>query len=539
MTSPLLSVNDLSVSFRIGTQVIEAVKKVSFDLAPSKTLALVGESGSGKSTVAHGILRLLPYPKAFHPSGEIYFEGQELLTLPGPLLRQIRGGKIGMIFQEPMTALNPLHTVAKQIGENVFIHQRLRGKALEARIIELLELAGFAEGKDRLDAYPHQLSGGQRQRVMIAMALACNPSLLIADEPTTALDVTLQAEILEQLRHIQRQTQMALLLITHHLGIVQEMADDVVVLEKGEVVEKGKQGTVFGKPKHPYTKRLLASAPSGDPVPLSDTPEILAKGQDLCVRFPQKKGLLASGWKQALQQVSFELAKGETLGIVGESGSGKTTLAMALLRMVPFEGTFVLQDQPWHALSRRGIQRLRPHLQMVFQDPFGSLNPRFSIEQIVAEGLEVHRLAPNRDLRHQRVCKALEDVGLDPQDRHRFPHEFSGGQRQRIALARALVLNPALLILDEPTSALDLSIQADMLALLKDLQTRYQLSYLFISHDLAVVRAISHRVMVMQQGKIVEQGPTPEVFEDPQHPYTQALMRASMAFNLSDPQKKS
>ncbi|MGL4825299.1 MAG: ABC transporter ATP-binding protein [Alphaproteobacteria bacterium] len=530
---PLLEIQDLSVSFAVEKQLIEAVRNVSFSLSQGKTLALVGESGSGKSTIAHAVLRLLPYPKAFHPSGKIFFEGQDLLTVPDAVLRTIRGSRIGMIFQEPMTALSPLHTLFKQIGESLWVHQRLKGPALEARILELLDLVGFPEGKDRLKAYPHQLSGGQRQRVMIAMALACNPDVLIADEPTTAMDVTLQAEILEQLKTIQRQRKMGLLLITHHLGVVRRMADEVVVLAKGNVVEKGLQTSVFQNPKDAYTKRLLASSPSGDPVPLAPKAPTLAYGKDLSVRFSQKKGLWSRSWKHALRNLSFQISKGETLGIVGESGSGKTTLAMALLRMLPFQGQFVFQGQHWEALSRKAVQRLRPNLQMVFQDPFGSLNPRFSVLQIIAEGLEMHRLTRTSGEKEARVCKALQDVGLDPADRHRYPHEFSGGQRQRIALARALVLNPALMILDEPTSALDLSVQADILALLKKLQTLYQLSYLFISHDLAVIRSISHRVIVMQEGSVVEEGPTHEVFENPQHPYTRSLMKASLAFHLS------
>ncbi|MGL5720324.1 MAG: ABC transporter ATP-binding protein [Alphaproteobacteria bacterium] len=530
---PLLEIQDLSVSFAVENQLVEAVRNVSFSLSHGKTLALVGESGSGKSTIAHAVLRLLPYPKAFHPSGKIFFEDQDLLTVPDAVLRTIRGRRIGMIFQEPMTALSPLHTLFKQIGESLWVHQKLKGPALEARILELLDLVGFPEGKDRLKAYPHQLSGGQRQRVMIAMALACDPDVLIADEPTTAMDVTLQAEILEQLKAIQHQTKMGLLLITHHLGVVQRMADEVVVLAKGRVVERGLQTSVFQNPNHAYTKRLLASAPSGDPVPLAPEAPRLAYGKDLSVRFSQKKGLWSSSWKHALQTLSFHISKGETLGIVGESGSGKTTLAMALLRMLPFQGQFVFQGQHWEALSRKVVQRLRPNLQMVFQDPFGSLNPRFSVLQIIAEGLEVHRLTRTPREKEDRVCKALQDVGLDPADRHRYPHEFSGGQRQRIALARALVLNPALMILDEPTSALDLSIQADILTLLKKLQTLYQLSYLFISHDLAVIRSISHRVIVMQEGSVVEEGPTHEVFENPQHPYTRSLMKASLAFHLS------
>lgn len=535
---PLLEIEDLSVSFAVEKQLVEAVRNVSFSLSHGKTLALVGESGSGKSTIAHSVLRLLPYPKAFHPSGKIFFEGQDLLAVSDAVLRTIRGKRIGMIFQEPMTALSPLHTLFKQIGESLWVHQGLKGEALEARVLELLDLVGFPEGKDRLKAYPHQLSGGQRQRAMIAMALACNPGVLIADEPTTAMDVTLQAEILEQLKAIQQQTNMGLLLITHDLGVVQRMADEVVVLEKGSVVERGPQISVFQNPNHAYTKRLLASAPSGDPVKLVPEMPVLACGKDLSVHFSQKKSLWSSSSKHALQNLSFKILRGETLGVVGESGSGKTTLAMALLRMLPFQGQFIFQEQHWETLSRKAVQRLRPNLQMVFQDPFGSLNPRFSVLQIIAEGLEVHRLTRTTQEKEARVCKALQDVGLDPADRHRYPHEFSGGQRQRIALARALILNPALMILDEPTSALDLSIQADILALLKKLQSLYQLSYLFISHDLAVIRSISHRVIVMQEGSVVEEGPTHEVFENPQHPYTRSLMKASLAFHLS-PQDSS
>lgn len=536
MAKPLLSVEDLSVFFRVDGQDVRAVEEASFTLLPGETVALVGESGSGKSVTAHAILGLLPYPKAYHPKGRILFEGRNLLQEPFEALRNVRGGRIGIIFQEPMMSLNPLHTIKRQIEETLILHQNLTDKERHKRVLDLLDLVGFEEGKQRLKAYPHQLSGGQRQRVMIAMALACNPCLLIADEPTTALDVMLQAEILTRIKEIQTQTHMALLLITHNFGLVEKMADRVLVMSRGRIVESGVKNNVLQSPQHPYTQRLLASEPAGSPAPVPAQALLLLEGKGVSVSFDGTPGfwIFASPQKKKIvvNHVSFLLHKGETLGIVGESGSGKTTLALAILRLLESQGTLLFRGKNIAELSRKQLKELRQYLQIVFQDPFGSLNPRLSVGQIIAEGVAVHHLAPNLTEQDKRVIQVLKDVGLNPEDRHRYPHEFSGGQRQRIAIARALILNPALIILDEPTSALDLSIQAEVLALLKNLQEKYAFSYIFISHDLKVVRSISHRVMVMQKGKVVEQGPTEAVFNTPQHTYTKSLIAAALAFEI-------
>ena len=527
----LLRVDHLSVHFASrNSSPFEAVKDVSFQLNQGETLALVGESGSGKSVSALSILGLLPYPMAYHPTGSILFQGQELLNAPEGILRKIRGHDIGMIFQEPMTALNPLHTIEKQISEPLLIHKGMSKPQAKERVIELLHLVGFADGVNRLQAYPHQLSGGQRQRVMIAMALACEPKLLIADEPTTALDVTIQASILDLISSLQKQFQMGLLLISHDLGMVAKMAQTMAVMRNGEVVEQGPTTTVLKKPKHPYTKHLIESEPSGHPSPVPKSAASILKTKDIHVTFKgQKKSWSSRGSSdvRAVDGISFSLMAGETVGIVGESGSGKSTLAYAVLRLVESQGDINFCGTELQGLSRRVIRPLRPQMQIIFQDPFSSLNPRLSIGQIVAEGLEIHQKHLDKKTIDDQVQMILQEVGLSPEMRNRYPHEFSGGQRQRIAIARALILKPKLLILDEPTSALDRSIQAEMIGLLRNLQTRYQLAYLFISHDLKVVRAMSHRIIVMKQGRIVEEGKTEKIFTKPQSAYTKTLIRAS------------
>lgn len=527
----LLQVNQLSVHFHRPNQAsTEAVKDVSFSLEQGETLALVGESGSGKSVTALSILGLLPYPMASHPTGSILFQGQELLNAPEADLRKIRGHDIGMIFQEPMTALNPLHTLEKQIAEPLLIHKGMSKIQARERVIELLQLVGFGDGAKRLEAYPHQLSGGQRQRVMIAMALACEPKLLIADEPTTALDVTIQASILELISRLQAQFQMGLLLISHDLGMVAKMAKHIAVMRAGEVVEQGPTATVLKKPKHSYTKHLIESEPSGRPAPILKSASSILNIKDIFVTFKgQKKSWISRGSSdvRAVDGVSFSLAEGQTIGIVGESGSGKSTLAYAILRLLPSKGDIVFCGTQLQDLSRKDVRPLRPQMQIIFQDPFSSLNPRLSVGQIVAEGLEIHKKNLGKTTIDEQVQSILKEVGLEPDARYRYPHEFSGGQRQRIAIARALILKPKLLILDEPTSALDRSIQAEMIDLLRNLQKRYKLAYLFISHDLKVVRAMSHRIIVMKEGCIVEDGLTENLITKPKNTYTKALMHAS------------
>ena len=527
----LLRVDHLSVHFHSRNMPpSEAVKDVSFSLNQGETLALVGESGSGKSVSALSILGLLPYPMASHPTGSILFQGQELLNAPEAILRKIRGHDIGMIFQEPMTALNPLHTLEKQIAEPLLIHKGMSKAQAKERVIELLHLVGFSDGVNRLQAFPHQLSGGQRQRVMIAMALACEPKLLIADEPTTALDVTIQASILDLIRNLQNQFQMGLLLISHDLGMVAKMAQTIAVMRNGEVVEQGSTTSVLKNPQHPYTKHLIGSEPSGHPAPLSKTALSILKTKDVHVTFKgEKKSWISRGSDdvRAVDGISFSLVAGETVGIVGESGSGKSTLAYAVLRLVDSQGEINFCGTELQGLSRRAIRPLRPQMQIIFQDPFSSLNPRLSVGQIVAEGLEIHQKHLNKKTIDDQVQAILQEVGLSPEMRNRYPHEFSGGQRQRIAIARALILKPKLLILDEPTSALDRSIQAEMIDLLRNLQTRYQLAYLFISHDLKVVRAMSHRIIVMKDGRIVEEGETEKLFTQPKDVYTKTLIHAS------------
>jgi len=527
----LLTIENLSVHFHRPNQPSTvAVKGLSFSLAQGETLALVGESGSGKSVSALSILGLLPYPMASHPTGSILFEGQELLNAPEGFLRKIRGHDIGMIFQEPMTALNPLHTIEQQIAESLIIHKGMTRSQARKRVVELLHLVGFGDGVSRLDAYPHQLSGGQRQRVMIAMALACEPKLLIADEPTTALDVTIQAGILDLISQLQQQFQMGLLLISHDLGMVAKMAKDIVVMRQGKMVESGYTGEVLRNPQHPYTQHLIAAEPSGHPLPIPKSTHSILEAKDLKVTFKGKKKSWISKGSQdvyAVDGISFSLSGGETIGIVGESGSGKSTLAYAVLRLVASQGQINFKGINLQGLPRKALRPMRPQMQIIFQDPFSSLNPRLSVGQIVAEGLEIHQKTLTTQEITARVQTILQEVGLDEEARHRYPHEFSGGQRQRIAIARALILKPSLLILDEPTSALDRSIQAGVIDLLRDLQARHQLAYLFISHDLKVVRAMSHRIMVMKEGKIIEEGDTETIFQNPKTLYTKALIQAA------------
>ncbi len=532
MTEPLLSVRDLSVAFHQGGETSLAVDHISFDIAKGEVVALVGESGSGKSVSANSILRLLPYPSASHPSGEILFKGKDLLKASERALREVRGNDITMIFQEPMTSLNPLHTIEKQIAEILALHQGLTGQSARQRVLELLNQVGIREPEKRLKAYPHELSGGQRQRVMIAMALANRPELLIADEPTTALDVTVQAQILELLRQLKAVHGMSMLFITHDLGIVRKFADRVCVMTKGRIVETGTVEDVFSNPKHDYTRHLLASEPRGEP-PLADPSKpMVMEGSDIRVWFPIKAGLMRRvvDHVKAVDGIDLSLRAGQTLGVVGESGSGKTTLGLALTRLISSQGriAFVGKDIAGYSFSE--MRPLRNQLQVVFQDPYGSLSPRMSVGDIVAEGLKVHERSLTAEERDQRVCWALEEVGLDPLTRWRYPHEFSGGQRQRIAIARAMVLKPRFVMLDEPTSALDMSVQAQVVDLLRDLQKKHDLAYLFISHDLKVVKALANDVIVMRFGKVVEQGPSADIFRAPKDDYTRALMAA--AFNI-------
>ncbi len=536
--APLLSVTDLRVAFRAPGGAVPAVKGVSFAIAKGETLALVGESGSGKSVTALSILQLLPYPMAHHPAGSsIRFNGVEMIGADERTLRGVRGNRVAMIFQEPMTSLNPLHSIERQINETLFLHKGLSTSAARARTLELLRLVGLPDPEKRLSAYPHELSGGQRQRVMIAMALANEPDLLIADEPTTALDVTIQAQILELLKDLQRRFGMALLLITHDLGVVRKMADRVCVMNGGEIVEQAAVADLFIRPQHPYTQKLLSAEPRGNPLtPPDNAAEVMAADQ-VKVHFPIKKGLLRRtvDHVRAVDGVSVSVRQGHTVGVVGESGSGKTTLGLALLRLhasagaIRFDGTDI---QGW---SAKRLRPLRRQMQVVFQDPYGSLSPRLSVGQIIGEGLSIHKMGDQAE-RDRMVARALEEVGLDPACRDRYPHEFSGGQRQRVAIARALVLKPKFIVLDEPTSALDMSVQAQIVDLLRDIQARHNLAYLFISHDLRVVRALSSHVMVMKDGKVVEQGPTQRIFENPREDYTRALLAAALNLEAVKPQ---
>ncbi len=531
--STLIQVRDLSVAFSNGDSQVSStvVKNISFDIARGKTMALVGESGSGKSVSALSVLRLLPYPAASHPSGEILYDGEDLLQASEDRMRQLRGDRIGLIFQEPMTSLNPLHNIERQISETLLLHKGLSGSKARQRTLELLDLVGIPDPESRLKSFPHELSGGQRQRVMIAMALANDPELLIADEPTTALDVTIQEQILQLLSELQKRLNMAILLITHDLNIVRRYAHDVCVMCQGELVEKNDTASLFATPAHHYTQTLLSADPSGEPTPLKDTGKVLLSTEALKVWFPIRKGLLKRTVDhiKAVNGVDIQLRAGETLGVVGESGSGKTTLGMALVRLQQSTGTIHFDGQSISSFNRQQFTPLRRRIQVVFQDPFGSLSPRMSIAECIAEGLTVHHPEQSPAEREQIIIKALQEVGMDPAVKHRYPHEFSGGQRQRIAIARALVLKPELIILDEPTSALDRTIQKQIVELLRHLQQKYNLSYLFISHDLAVVKALSHSLVVMHHGNVVEQGPAKQVFNNPQHPYTQQLLRAAFS----------
>ena len=532
-SSPLLSVRNLGVTFRQGGTTTMAVEGASFDVDKGETVALVGESGSGKSVTALSVMRLLPYPAAEHPAGEIFFKGKDLLKASRSELRAVRGNDIGIVFQEPMTSLNPLHTIERQVGEVLKIHRGLSERQARVRVLELLEKVGIRNAEERLSAYPHQLSGGQRQRVMIAMALANEPDLFIADEPTTALDVTVQAQILKLLQDLQKETGMALLFITHDLGIVRKMADRVCVMTKGHIVEQGNTEEIFTRPQNPYTRHLLAAEPKGTPPRSDPSAPVVMAADNLKIWFPIKRGFLRRvvGHIKAVDGVSIAVREGQTLGVVGESGSGKTTLGLALMRLISSEGPIVFLGQNIAGKNFKEMRPLRGDMQIVFQDPYGSLSPRMSVGDIVAEGLKIHFPALTPRERERKVARGLEEVGLDPSTAHRYPHEFSGGQRQRIAVARAMVLEPKFVMLDEPTSALDMSVQAQVVDLLRDLQRRRNLAYLFISHDLKVVRALANDIIVMRAGKVVEHGPAARVFESPETDYTKALMAA--AFHIA------
>ncbi|MER8866128.1 ABC transporter ATP-binding protein [Mesorhizobium sp. M0751] len=527
--TPLLSVQDLSVAFTQGGDQSIAVDHISFDLAKGETVALVGESGSGKSVTALSVLKLLPYPTASHPSGKILFLGADLLAADERDLRRVRGNKITMIFQEPMTSLNPLHTIEQQIVEVLKLHQGLGDRKAKARTLELLHEVGIREPEKRLDAYPHQLSGGQRQRVMIAMALANEPELLIADEPTTALDVTVQAQILELLAGLKSRKNMSMLFITHDLGIVRKIADRVCVMTKGKIVETGPTKEIFANPQHAYTRHLLAAEPKGKPPAANQAAKPVMVGKDVKVWFPIKKGFFRRTVDnvKAVDGIDVTVRAGQTLGVVGESGSGKTTLGLALARMISSTGTIQFNGRGIDQLSFNEMRPLRRELQIVFQDPFGSLSPRMSVAEIIEEGLKIHEPKLSPDARDERVVDVLKEVGLDPATRNRYPHEFSGGQRQRVAIARAMVLNPRFVMLDEPTSALDMSVQAQVVDLLRSLQAKHDLAYLFISHDLRVIRALANEVIVMRNGRIVEAGPSEQIFGNPRTDYTKALISAA------------
>ncbi len=531
MAEKLLDVRNLSVNFKTTDGVFNAVKNVSFSIERGKTLALVGESGSGKSVTALSVMQLLPYPLASHPGGSsVTFEGQELIGKKDAFMRTIRGSQIGMIFQEPMTALNPLHTIERQIGEVLKLHQKMNDAKAKARVLELLELVQLPMMKDRLNAYPHELSGGQRQRVMIAMALANNPELLIADEPTTALDVTVQAEILELLEKLQLDLNMAMLLITHDLSIVEKFSDYVCVMKNGEIVEQNATDKIFSNPAHEYSKMLLNAQPRGLANPAPANAPVVLEAKDIKVHFPRAKNFFGkvTDHVKAVDGIDVTVKAGQTVGIVGESGSGKSTLGFALLRLVNGTGSIRFKGSDISTFGRKDMTPLREDMQIVFQDPFGSLSPRMSVADIIAEGLKVHRPDITDAQRDELVVKALTDVHLKPETRHRYPHEFSGGQRQRIAIARAMVLEPKFVVLDEPTSALDVSVQSQIVDLLRELQTKHNLAYLFISHDLRVVRAMAHELIVMKNGKVIESGKAADIFADPQNDYTKTLLDAAL-----------
>jgi microcin C transport system ATP-binding protein len=530
----LLDIKNLGVRFNLEDGPIEAVRGIDILVDKGETVAVVGESGSGKSVTALSVLQLLPYPRAEHPHGSILFNGEDLLKVSEPKLRGIRGNKISMIFQEPMSSLNPLHTIEKQVSETLTLHQGMSKTKARARALELLRLVQIPNAEERLNSFPHQLSGGQRQRVMIAMALANNPDLLIADEPTTALDVTIQAQILTLLQDLQKKLGMAIMLITHDLTIVRNVADRVYVMTQGKVVEEGVTATLFKNPQHPYTQKLLSAEPKGNPALSDKTAPAIVKADNLKVWFPIQRGVFKRtvGHIKAVDGVTIEVREGETLGVVGESGSGKTTLGFALLKLVGSEGSITFDKKEIQALSRNDMRPLRREMQIVFQDPFSSLSPRLSIFQIIEEGLLVHGIGETFEERRQLVANAMFEVGLDPQRMDQFPHEFSGGQRQRIAIARAVILKPRLIVLDEPTSALDMTIQAQIVELLQKLQREHKLAYIFISHDLRVVRALANEIIVMKDGHILEYGPAKQIFSSPQDDYTKALIAA--AFKIED-----
>ncbi len=540
MSEPILIVDDLSVGFRTSEGANMIVNNISFDLHAGETLALVGESGSGKSVTALSIMQLLNPDQVLYPNGRIQFKGLDILGANQSDLRIMRGDRVGMIFQEPMTSLNPLHTVEKQIGEVLALHKGMDSKAAHKRILELLELVGLDQVAERLQAYPHQLSGGQRQRVMIAMALANEPDILIADEPTTALDVTVQAQILSLLEELQKRLGLAVLLITHDLTVVRNVAHRVCVMRHGDIVERGDTQTVFSQPQHDYTKELLNAEPDGQVNAVDQSLEPILKGTDIRVWFPIRKGLFRRtvGHVKAVDGISLDLRPGETVGVVGESGSGKTTLAQGLMRLIPSKGSIIFDGQEISHLEGKALKPLRQHMQFVFQDPYGSLSPRMSVGQIILEGLHAHDLSTGPDPDERIVVDMLEQVGLDADSRHRYPHEFSGGQRQRIAVARAMILKPKLIVLDEPTSALDRAVQVQMIDLLRALQTRHQLAYLFISHDLRMVRAIANKIIVMRQGQAVEIGDADHLFNDPQHEYTKELLTAAYTSRSDAPTAK-
>ena len=527
MSGPILDIHDLSVAFH-GKEVVSGV---SFHIDQGETVGLVGESGSGKSVTALSVMQLLPEKQASHPQGSVKVDGQEVIGASEDAMLKVRGNRVSMVFQEPMTSLNPLHTIERQIGEILFVHRALGRKDARDRTLELLKLVGLQRADERLKAYPHELSGGQRQRVMIAMALANEPDLLIADEPTTALDVTVQAQILKLLADLKARLNMSLLLITHDLGIVRTMADRVCVMTNGQLVEQGKTAQIFSKPKHAYTQQLLAAEPKGNPDPGEPDAPVLVKTGSLSVHFNLTKGLFASRRVlKAVDDVSLTLRRGHSLGIVGESGSGKTTLAMALLRLIKSRGEIHFDGQSIQGLSSKVLKPFRASMQIVFQDPYGSLSPRQSINQIIEAGLKVHHPEMAAPERRHRVAESLVEVGLDPAMQDRYPHEFSGGQRQRVALARAVIMHPRFVVLDEPTSSLDMTVQAQIIELLRDLRRKHNLTYLFISHDLRVVRALCNEIIVMKDGQIVEQGSADQVYASPQCDYTKELMRA--AFDL-------
>lgn len=532
----LLDIRNLAVSFGHGPRQIAAVQNFNLSMQAGEVVALVGESGSGKTVSAMSILQLLPYPQAHHPAGQIYFKGQDLLKASAQQMQKIRGKEISVIFQEPMTSLNPLHRIEKQIAEIITIHQSISQKLANNRCHELLHLVGIDNPKQKAQSYPHELSGGQRQRVMIAMALANNPQLLIADEPTTALDVTIQAQVLKLLKKLQAEFKMAMLFISHDLGLVAKIADRILVMRQGQVVEEGPVSQMLSSPNHPYTRQLIQSYPQPKQIQPAGDKDILLQAQNVRVWFPIRRGFLmkVSDYVRAVQDVSLTIKTGQTIGLVGESGSGKSTLAMALLQLVPYQGQVVYQGQELHKLRMRQLRQLRQHMQVIFQDPYGSLSPRLSVAEIIREGLDIH--CHNLSLRdkNERVMHSLTQVGLLPEHLNRYPHEFSGGQRQRIAIARALVLRPQLLILDEPTSALDMTTQAQIIQLLQKLQQEYQLTYIFISHDLRVIRAMADYLIIMRQGQVIEQGVSADIFANPQNAYTKKLLNAAISFETAD-----